>query len=141
MGNKTIKRCLVEINTAPSVTIPDTVYEYEVAVLEELHGEQSVTVVSDKDVPLPDNFDAVDAYTQLERKYKTPKGADAIRFVYRNVQALAKASGLPYAKGDEDTVKYQQAVQVFNDPADQVQKDAAGKVAAAPGGTPPSTAP
>ena len=122
---KTINRCLVEINRNPTVTVPDEVWDWEIPVLQELHGEQSVQVVSSRTRPIPEDFTAVDAYAQLERKYNTDAGKQAIRFVYRSVQALAKASGLPYQNGDENTVKYQEAQVIVRDPDAEPEAQAA----------------
>ena len=135
MGAGVINRCVVTVNRAPSVTIADSVFEYEVAVLEEIHGEQSVQVVSTKSVPVPEDFGAADAFAQLLRKYSDEPGKAAVYFVYRNVAALSKTSGLPYSKGDEADIKYEQASIIVHpeDPAASVLADASSKVAQAQG--------
>lgn len=133
MPNPTINQCVVLVQRAPTVAIPCTVFEYEVAVLEEIHGEQDVTVSSTKAVPVPAGMNAATAYAQLKRKYNDDKGQEAIRFVYRNVQALSKASGLSYSPGDEDAIKFEESTIVVHDadPGAEVRADAAAKVAKA----------
>lgn len=107
VAGPTLESCVVTILRGHTTNIATTVWAFEVPVLEEIHGEQSVLVVSSKDVPAPENFGAADAYAQLERKYSQHKGE--VKHVYRNVQRLAKESGLPYKPGDEDTIKHEQA--------------------------------
>ncbi len=115
MAKPTINQCLVLVQRATSVSIPTTVFEYEVEVLRAIHGEQDVTVESTRAVPVPEGLNAVTAYAQLQRKYVDAKNQEAIKFVYRNVQALANASGLDYQRGDEETIRFEQATIVVHD--------------------------
>jgi len=112
----TIEQCDVLILRGHTTSIPVTVYGYEVPVLQEIHGDESVLVTETRDVPVPEGLNAAQAYTLLETRYAQKDGEDAIRHVYRTVQSLAKESGLPYQRGDEDKVKYNQASVIVHAP-------------------------
>jgi hypothetical protein len=110
----------VLIDRDATVRIPTTVYEYELPVLEEIHGEQSVSVVDSRDVSV--DITAADAYAQLMRKY--PQHTEAVKVIYRNPKALARESGLPYAVGDDEAARFQQSSVVIHDaPADATVED------------------
>lgn len=96
--------CIIE---REHIGIPVAVPEYEVAVLQEIHGELSVREVSEGEIDMPEGLTAATAYAQLQAKY-SGHGKE-VRQVYPNVRALARLSGLPYVKGDDEAVKFQQA--------------------------------
>lgn len=99
-----IVTCVVE---REHIGIPVAVPEYEVAVLQEIHGELSVREVSEGEIDMPEGLTAATAYAQLQAKYSGHN--KEVRQVYPNVRALARLSGLPYAVGDDEAVKFQQA--------------------------------
>lgn len=99
-----IVTCIVE---REHIGIPVAVPEYEVAVLQEIHGEQSVREVSEGEIDMPEGLTAATAYAQLQARYAGHN--KDVRQVYPNVRALARLSGLPYAVGDDEAVKFQQA--------------------------------
>lgn len=114
IGQTTVTLALltVLINRDPTVTIPVQFFEYELPVIEEIHGELSVSVASSKDVTVP-AFSAADAYAQLLRKYA--QHPEAVKAIYRNPKALAKESGLSYESGDDQSTRYQQSEVVVHD--------------------------
>jgi hypothetical protein len=99
-----IVTCIVE---REHIGIPVAVPEYEVAILQEIHGEMGVREVSEGEIDMPEGLTAATAYAQLQVKYAGHN--KDVRQVYPNVRALARLSGLPYTKGDDEAVKFQQA--------------------------------
>lgn len=82
----------VLIERDASTKIPLTVPEYEIPVLQAIHGDDRVHFVGDNRPvpnPRPDRaFDPFDAYGALLRKYR--QFTDAVRFVYASPQILAR---------------------------------------------------
>lgn len=66
------------------VRIPRLVPDYEVPVLQEIHGEAMVSIVSS--VETKDSVDPVEAHEALIRRY----GDEAVRPVYRTPQSLER---------------------------------------------------
>lgn len=90
------------------IAIPFDVPEYEVAVLQEIHGELNVREIGEHEVEV-DDLTAGIAYAQLKSKYSG--NIKDVRQVYRSVRELAKRSGLDYNPGDNDAEKFQEAEQ------------------------------
>lgn len=120
----TVPQLVVLISRDSTVTIPVTCFEYELPVLEEIHGEENVTIDSQEDVEV-DAFNAAEAYQQLQAKY--PQHLEAIRIVYRSPKALAKETGLAYEDGDDNKVRKQSATVVHHDKKPAATKKAATK--------------
>jgi hypothetical protein len=87
------------------------VFDYEVPVLFELHGEDKVSVVeaSAQEVEVP-VAEIHEMYDQLTRKYGK-KGADAVRIVYPRVSDLADEIGVEMRKTRVVGSKYTQDTQ------------------------------
>lgn len=90
------------------IGIPFDVPEYEVAVLEEIHGELNVRETGEHEMAV-DGLTAATAYAQLKAKYSGH--IKDVRQVYRSVRELARRTGLTYNQGDDEAEKYQEAEQ------------------------------
>lgn len=105
------------IDRDATVKLPVTVFEYELPVLEAIHGEESVSVHSSKEVRIPDGFNAAEAYNALLRKY--PQHHDTVKSVYPRAATLARSAGLSYAQGDDEAAKGEQASIITRDEPDE----------------------
>jgi hypothetical protein len=104
--------------TSPSTTIP----EYELAVLEAIHGDDGpVQVVSEREGTTTMN--AAQAHAAMLNKYNQNK--DDVKAVYPRPSKLAKVSGLPYQDGDDAAAKYQTAQ--FIDHSQENQQETFGE--------------
>lgn len=104
-----ITQLVVLVDGAPGVTTPTTIFEYELPVLEAVHGEEMVHVHSEREVDVPEGFSAVQAHSQLLAKYPA-KYHDDVKRVYPTAKSLARASGLDYKAGDNQAGRFNQAV-------------------------------
>lgn len=100
---------VVLVQGAAGVTTPTTVYEYELPVLEAIHGEENVFVHSEKDVDVPAGLTASQAHAQMLSKYP-PKLHDDVKRVYPTARSLSRASGLVYNRGDNAVGRFNQAL-------------------------------
>lgn len=125
MGADRIVSVVAVIDRDATVKLPVTVFEYELPVLEAIHGEESVSVHSSKEVRIPDGFNAAEAYNALLRKY--PQHHDAVRSVYPRAATLARSAGLSYAQGDDEAAKGEQASIITRDGEQEPTDEAAGK--------------
>lgn len=83
--------------------------EYEIPVLQALHGEFNVTKgdhIFDDDRP----SEAAAILEALKRKYNNPVTGDVVTPVYRNAEELAKAAGIKAGKA----TRRAESVQVDN---------------------------
>lgn len=104
----TLNQCVVIIDRDAQTKLPATVFEYEVPVLEELYGEENISIHSETDVEVDTtDFRAVDAYAGLINKYS--QHVDIVKRVYPRVRTLARESGLPLEAGDESRAKFNQS--------------------------------
>lgn len=69
MTSKTIKEVVVVVTKDPMMKTPVTVYEHEVLVLQEVHGEDAVEVKEEYEVYVPEGFTAADEYERMLAKY------------------------------------------------------------------------
>lgn len=98
----------VIIDRDATVKIPVSVPEYEVPILEAIHGEANIFVQPDSDHEVEvDELTAAEAWNTLQSKYS--QNAGAVKEVFRSVKNFAKESGLPYKTGDEEAAKAQQS--------------------------------
>lgn len=74
----------VGIKRNPAHTIHRECPDYEVPVLQELHGDMSVIVGERKAIPKDEVPDAQTAYDALLARYNTNDGAQALNTVYRS---------------------------------------------------------
>lgn len=81
-----------------STSIPVSVFEYEIDVLKEIHGEANV-IETGREEETVEGLDAATAHDGLRRKYRGNEAA--VLQVYRNPSVLAKASGLPAGDGSK----------------------------------------
>jgi hypothetical protein len=95
------------INREAGVSIPFDVPDYELPVLEELHGAASIVVHSETDDDV--DFNAAEAHASLMKKYN--QHTDVVRGVFRDARSLARESGLPLSKYDEKAAKANQNVE------------------------------
>lgn len=96
------------IDRDSSTKVPVTVFDYERAILEELHGEELVYEVSAKDIEIKD-FDVQKAYEGLKSKYQRNKESEiAFKRIYPNVRDLARRVGIK-AASDKPVAKVKAA--------------------------------
>lgn len=69
MSRKTLKEVVVVIEKDTMMKIPTTVYEHEVLVLIEIHGEDKVQVKEEYEVYAPDDFVVADEFERMKAKY------------------------------------------------------------------------
>lgn len=100
-------------NTKIVVEVP----EYEVPVLQQLHGEFSVVKAEESSFEEERPADAAQILEALRRKYNSPNTPDVVGPVYRNADELAKAAGIKVGKAGR--------------PAESLQRDARKKKSAA----------
>lgn len=125
MGADKIVSVVAVIDRDATVRLPVTVFEYELPVLEAIHGEENVSVHSSREVRIPDGFNAAEAYNALLRKY--PQHHDAVKSVYPRAASLARNSGLSYAAADEQAAKGEQASIITRDDESEQPDEASGK--------------
>lgn len=90
---------IVMMSTSASASFD--VPEWEVEVLQEIHGAEAVKVTGSHTVNYP--YNAAQAMQYLKNKYSTREQGDHIKAIYPRLAAFAKATGLPYRAGDETT--------------------------------------
>lgn len=116
----TLKQVLATVDISATLKPAVTVFEYELPVLDAIHGSENetvLTIVSSKDVDVGD-LNAAEAFNTLLRKY--PAYQDVVRSVYRNAKVLARETGLPYEQGDDTTAKPMESQFVVHEPAEDV---------------------
>lgn len=69
MTRKTLKEVVVVIEKDTMMKIPTTVYEHEVLVLTEIHGEDKVVVKEEYEVYAPEDFVVADEFERMKAKY------------------------------------------------------------------------
>lgn len=85
----------VNIVRDPMVKIPAEIFEHELPILEALNGEDNVEVVSEETVEV-ENFDVVDEYDRLMRKYRKLEQSNFAEVLGRSPRKLAKQLGMEY---------------------------------------------
>jgi hypothetical protein len=96
-----------------SSTVVD-VPEWEIDVLREIHGPESVKVLNSHFIDYPHN--AAIAFQYLRNKYKTREQEDVIKQLFPRLKDFAKSTGLPYKALDEASATTQQSHVVVNEP-------------------------
>lgn len=96
-----------------STTASFDVPEWELDVLQEIHGAEAVKVTGQHDVEYP--YSAAQAFQYMKNKYKTREGEDLINRVYRRLKDFAKSTGLPYRAGDEGGSAQQASMVIIHD--------------------------
>ncbi len=99
----------VTVERSNNEKIVAEVPEYEIPVLQSLHGEYQVTKgehIYDDERP----SDAADILEALKRKYNNPVTGDVVTPVYRNAEELAKAAGIKAGKASRRA----ESVQIHN---------------------------
>lgn len=98
----TLKQASIIVHRNDLTGIPDTVFEHELPILRQLHGEDFVQVLKTEDVRVAD-FDANTEFSRLKRKYRNPNAADrdVVGMVYGNdPRRVAEAAGVKFTAGD-----------------------------------------
>lgn len=72
--------------------------EYEVPVLQFLHGEEAVTKGEEAAFEDERPADAAAILAALKRKYNNPNTGDVVSAVYRNAEELGKSAGIKVGK-------------------------------------------
>lgn len=117
-------------NTSTLVEVP----EWEIDILREIHGPESIKVESVREVSYP--YTAWMAMQYLKNKYSTREQADAIKAIYPRLRDFARSTGLPYVAGDDAKSQVQASSVIFHDnPNTAAAKTAALKQSAAGSGT------
>ncbi len=75
------------------------VYEFEIPVLELVHGEESVIAEDEPVFEVEMAADANDVMRMLKTKYNTSIGGDVVGRVYRDAKELSSKSGMPLPAG------------------------------------------
>jgi hypothetical protein len=91
----------VNIVRDPMVKIAAEVFEHELPILEALNGEDNIEVVSEEEVEVA-NFNVVDEYDRLRRKYRKLDQGVAIDALGRTPATLAKRLGIKYERDATD---------------------------------------
>jgi hypothetical protein len=105
---KTITYVVALVNRVNGEKTPVTVPEYEVPILERIHGDQSIEIL--KEFERPSDLNASQAHAQLMSKY-SQNHAD-VKTEYPRPSQLAKASGLPHSVGDDQRAKLQASLEI-----------------------------
>lgn len=96
---------LVKLNATTSA--PTTVLEYEVPILEELHGGSEFGDIKEVDSGTleVDTDDTAALYDNLKAKYRGKTGDDAVRLIYpqlRTFEAAVKAAAVKPEKASKE---------------------------------------
>ena len=87
-----VTQLVLLIDRDSSTTLPVTVFEFEKPILEELYGEDLISVHEEKEVDLAE-FDPEAAYDGLKSKYsRSVEGSAAIKRIYPSLSAFKKAA-------------------------------------------------
>lgn len=97
-------------NASTVVEVP----EWEIDVLNEMHGSESVITQGTRDVLYPHN--AAEAMQYLRNKYTTREQEDVIKRLYPRLRDFAKSTGLPYRAGDEATNQVPASSVIYHTP-------------------------
>lgn len=94
-------------SSSPATWVP----EYEVEVLKAIHnesaGEEGIRVHQERSGYTTMN--AAEAHAALKIKYGSREARAAVEHVYRSPSELARATGLPFKRGDDLAAKKQEA--------------------------------
>src|SRR5690625_400592 len=89
-----VNQVLAIIDRDATTKMPVTVFEWELPVLEEIHGIGSIAEIEADEVDV--SLTASEAFNAMMSKYSQHQ--NAVKLIYRGgARALAKASGLPYS--------------------------------------------
>lgn len=83
----------VLIERSNNEKVSSEVFECEVPILRQVHGEMSVTV-GDHVYDAEYRGDANDLYRSFQRKYNSPQAGNPVAAAYRNAKELADAAGI-----------------------------------------------
>lgn len=103
----------VTVTNDPATKVPTQVYDHEVPVLEAIHGEGNVEIVSSEEIDVP-NFTVEDEFERLLRKYGQ-KNEDTVKTVYRSSNRLADELGFARTARIGTSRKLQQAQSISVD--------------------------
>jgi hypothetical protein len=104
-----LRTVTVEVNLNASASVSTTVFDYEVPVLEEMHGASDYGGIKEVSAGAleVDTDDAAGLYEQLKARYRGKAGEDAMRVVYpslRSFEAALKASAVKPEKAAKEKV-------------------------------------
>lgn len=88
----------VTVERSNNAKIVVEVPEYEVPVLQQLHGEFNVVKADEAKFEEERPADAASVLEALKRKYNNQNTGDVVSVVYRNADELAKAAGIKTGK-------------------------------------------
>lgn len=88
----------VMVDRGPGTKIASTIFAWELPILEEIHGDDSVEVVEERDGVTTQT--AAEAHRQLLAKYSSAEHRAMIKSLYRNAGVLAKRYKLPFNTDD-----------------------------------------
>lgn len=114
---------LIVMKTTTSTVVD--VWEWELDVLREIHGAESIIVQSVRDALYPHS--AAEAMQYLRNKYSTREQDDIIKQIYPRLRDFAKSTGLPYQAGDEGSMRSQASSVIVREPTPVVRKTASTK--------------
>lgn len=97
-----MKQVRVYVQKTPMMKIPIVVWEHEVELLRESHGEENIRVDAIREVAAPKDFNIIDEYARLGNKYNV-KGDIVVSRIFPKPSDLANALKLPMpSKGVAD---------------------------------------
>lgn len=118
MSRKTLTEVVVVIEKDTMMKVPTTVYEHEVPVLIELHGEDKVQVHEQYEVYAPEDFVVADEYERMKAKYgmrlQGGQPNPVVQVWGKGASALANHLGLP--RGNAVKHVLNESEQVVRDP-------------------------
>lgn len=93
----TLTSMLVKISPDPMTVLSKRVFEHEIPILQDLHGEDKIEVVEDSERDEDVTLSAQQEFDRLSRCYG-PKGETSLQNVYGSARGLANEMGLPAPK-------------------------------------------
>lgn len=93
----TLTSFLVKISPDPMTSLSKRVFEHEIPILQDLHGEDKIEVIEDSERDEEVTLSAQQEFDRLSRCYG-PKGETSLQNVYSSPRGLANEMGLPAPK-------------------------------------------
>lgn len=94
VNSETLTSMVVLLDRDANTSLPATVFDYELPLLDIIYGEDHYEVISEESIEIED-FDVVEAYEGLRRKYQQHEAEfPDLRSVYPSAKAFGKAIGI-----------------------------------------------
>lgn len=90
----------VRIERSNNEKVSAEVFECEVPILQQVHGEHAV-IVGDHVYDVEFKGDASDLYRSFQRKYNSPQAGQPVERAYRNAKELADEAGLTVGRAKQ----------------------------------------